>query len=306
MSIIRKIGGLINMFIKKGYWYRHDIFQDCEKFWGYQKFNMDVVNLGSTSGLNAFDYEDLSLNCTNWAMTGKSLLGDLAILNNYISYVKPHDGVVIIPLCPFSSLAGRYMTLDSRFYTLLHPNSIPNFSYYEQQKVKKMMQRPISFYPMIAIITDFMHWIKKGKTSCVMSEVKMKEDAEKRMNNWMAEFSITDFEAPLSLVNQDGIIDSARLLNEIIGICKSHDLRPVVLIPPVYHTLAEEFNKEIRNVVIDSLVDRIEDKSIWFYNYMDDAQFVNDHSLFDNSFLLNKNGASLFTRRVLTDIKVLN
>ena len=304
MSIIKKIGGLINKFIKKGHWYRHVIFQDCEKFWGYQKFNLDVVNLGSTSGLNAFVYEGLSLKCANWAMTGKSLLGDLAILNNYISYMKPHDGVVIIPLCPFSSLAGRYMTLDNRFYTLLHPNSIPNFSYYEQQKVKIMMQRPISFFPMVAIITDFMHWVKKGKTSCMMSEERMKEDAEKRMSNWMAEFSITDFNAPLSLVNQDGIIDAARLLNDIINTCKSHYIRPVVLIPPVYHTLAEVFNSEIRRAVIDSLVDRIEDKSIWFYNYMDDTQFVNDCSLFENSFLLNKKGAGFFTQRVLADIKV--
>lgn len=305
MSIVSKIGGVVNLLIKKGHWYREGAFQDCEKFWGYQRFNMDVVNLGSTSGLKAFNYEGISLNCANWAMTGKSLLGDLAILKNYISYLKTEGSVVLIPLCPFSSLAGRYMALDNRFYTLLHPNSIPNFSYYEQQRVKKMMQRPISFYPMVAVMTDLRFLIQKDNQR-EKTEEWLKDDAEKRLSNWQTEFSITDFKAPLSLANIDGIEEAVSLLNKIIGVCKSHNIRPVVLIPPVYHTLAEAFSKEIRDIIINPLIHGIEDKTIMFYNYLDDAQFKDDRSLFENSFFLNMKGAKVFTHRVLRDISILS
>ena len=133
----------------------------------------------------------------------------------------------------------------------------------------------------------------------------MSVDAERWIGSWMKEFSLKDFKTPLSLYNQDAIKDAAKILNEIISFCKERSIRLCLLIPPVYHTLGEKFTPEIRKKIIDSLTEKIDDKSLWFHNYMDDKVFSNDITLFQNSFFLNRKGAMLFTKQVLKDLEII-
>lgn len=61
MSIKHKIASKINGAIRRTHWFNEELFPDCRKFWEYNKFNTDVINLGSTSGFYAFDYEGLKI-----------------------------------------------------------------------------------------------------------------------------------------------------------------------------------------------------------------------------------------------------
>lgn len=300
MNILKIIFGVLNTLIIKGYWYNNIKFQDCRKFWGYKTFNTDVVNLGSTSAVCAFDYDGIPLKCANWALSINPLLGDMAILKNYFSYLK-EGATIIIPLCPFSSLAGSYSITEDRYYSLLYPSSIPSYSLRRHNQIKSEMYSPIYFYSLFNFLTDIKYLVR-GKKNVLMNEDEMNEDAERRMDGWMREFSIISFSNPLSLVNQDSITEAAKILNDIVRFCHERLLNPCILLPPVYHTLGDYFTSDVKKKVIDSLVNKIEDKTVWYHNYMNDPEFSKRNDLFQNSFLLNKKGAEIFTKKVLNDI----
>jgi len=293
----------ISRLISKGYWYNNVLFPGCKKFWNYSTFNTQVINLGSTSAVNAFDYEGLNIKGANFALSQNPLLGDFSILKNYYSYLAPHS-TVIISLCPFSSLSGSYDYFDDRYYTILYPSTITHFSYRRSVQVKKMRSNPLAYYPLMALFKDIWRTVFK-KHAKQLNEEMMKKDALRWMADWKKEFSIEDFDDPLSLKNQDGIEDAVSIIDSIILFCKKRELRPVLVIPPVYHTLGELFTPGIRELVIDSMINKFNNKDVKFFNYMDDSEFKDDISLFLNSYFLNKKGASKFTKKVLSNLSLI-
>lgn len=305
MNIKKKIGRKLNGLIRRTQWFNEELFPDCRKFWAYRTFNTDVINLGSTSGYYAFDYEGISsVKCGNFALRHNPLSGDQAILKNYFGYLNPKESHVIISLCVFSSLAGSYDFMEDRFYTLLSPVSIPHFSYRRQQQVKSWAGSPIKKFPLWSIYSELKNLLR-GKKCKVMSETEMEKNAQSWIKGWLHEFSVQDFSQPLSLMNKDGLKDASDILNEMISFCKERNITPTFVLPPMYHTLAEKFDAQARKVLLYDLIDTIEDKSVTFLNYMDDGRFSHDPSMFQDSFLLNKSGAKKFTSIVLKDIGVI-
>lgn len=305
MSIKHKIAGKLNGIIRRTHWFNEEMFPDCCKFWEYNKFNTDVINLGSTSGCHAFDYEDLPIRGVNFALSHNPLSGDQAILKNYFGYLNSKESHVIISLCVFSSLAGSYDFMEDRFYTLVYPSSIPHFSYRRQQQIKAIAASPIRKFPLWSIYTE-LRFLLRGASHSMLKEEQMKTDADRWIKGWKHEFALSDFSQPLSLFNKDGVNDAAEILNDIISFCKERKIKPVIMIPPMYHTLAEKFDEKARQLFVYDLIEKIEDKTVPFHNYMDDSRFSRDSSLFMNSFFLNKKGAKEFTRIALTDIGLLH
>ena len=61
MNLKKNIASKLNGAIRRTHWFNDELFPDCRKFWNYNTFNTDVINLGSTSGYYAFDYEGLQI-----------------------------------------------------------------------------------------------------------------------------------------------------------------------------------------------------------------------------------------------------
>lgn len=305
MSIKKKIGKKLNGLVRRSHWFNEELFPDCQKFWKYNTFNTDVINLGSTSGCHAFDYEGLEIRGGNFALRSNPLSADQAILKNYFSYLNPKGSYLILSLCVFSSISGSCEIWEDRFYTLLSPLSIPHFSYRRQQKVKNVAASPLRQFPLLSLYSE-LKGLLRPKKSHAFTEEQMEIDAERWIRGWKHEFALSDFSLPLSLINQDGVNDAAEILNDIISFCKERNIKPVIMIPPMYHTLAEKFDEKARQLFVYDLIEKIEDKTVPFYNYMDDSRFSRDSSLFMNSFFLNKKGAKKFTRIALTDIGLLH
>ena len=304
MSIKHKIASKINGAIRRPHWFNEELFPDCRKFWNYNTFNTDVINLGSTSGYYAFDYEGLPIKGGNFALRHNPLSGDQAILKNYFGYLNPKGSHVIIPLCVFSSLAGSYDFMEDRVYTLIYPSSIPHFSYRRQQQIKAIAASPIRRFPLWSFYTELRAQLR-GTGHSTLTEEQMKADAERWIKGWKHEFALSDFSQPLSLINQDGLKDASFILNDMISFCKERDIKPVLVLPPMYHTLASEFDINARIVLIDDLLKTLDDKTVKFINYMDDSRFSHDITLFQDSFLLNKKGAKMFTKIVLRDLGLI-
>lgn len=302
--IISKIKKILNAVIKRGSWYNEVLFPNCKKFWKYNTFNTEVVNLGSTSGLCAFNYEGLPIKGANWALSHNPLSGDRAILKNYFSYLSAKKSTVIIPLCAFTSLAGSYNFMEDRFYTLIYPSTIPDFSYKWQQKVKSVQNNPIKAYSFYALCYDLKSFIYDRRNK-VMSEEQMEADSTRWIKSWLREFSLKSFSDPLSLLNKDARIDAAAILNDLIDFCKERNFDIVMVLPPMYHTLATKFTFQARKLLLYDMLAMVEDKTVRFINYIDDEEFAHNRTLFYNSFLLNKKGAKKFTAKVLKDIGLI-
>lgn len=298
-----RLSKYLNAFIRRGNWYNNVLFEDCNKFWSHKQFNTDVINLGSTSALYAFDYSGIKVRGANFALSHNPLFADFAVLKNYFSYIKPNGGHVIISLCPFSALSGSYDYLEDRYYTILYPSSMPSFSYVRQQQIKSLINNPLSVYPLISLFSDIRNFIVKKKEK-ELSEIEMENNASVFINSWKQEFSLEDFSSSLSLKNTDALMDAASLLNSMISFCRERSITASIVIPPIYHSLAEKFDTTSRQILIDNLISRVEDKSVIFKNYMDDPRFTNDRTLFTNSFLMNKKGARKFTSIVLNELNI--
>ena len=126
-KIINKTFSIVNNHIVLPSEYYKSIWGGANKFWHIRNFNLDVVNLGSNSGVHAFDYSDTKLLGMNWALGPQSLVHDFSILKNYFSYLK-ENATVIITLCPFSCLVSSYNKQQNfKYYTFLHPATILDF-----------------------------------------------------------------------------------------------------------------------------------------------------------------------------------
>lgn len=295
MSIVSKVKQVLNALVRRSYWYKIIEFADCAKFWNHTTFGMDVVNLGSSSALAAFDYSSYpQLKSANWAMAPQTSLADYEVLRNYCCYLRK-GATVIIPLCPFTCIGGSKDYLADKYYTVLDIASIPHASYIKKQQVIERMQNPILYYPLMQLFT-----FKPKQKKIVWDEESLVKDAKMRMESWRKEFSIIRFSDPLSIVNQDAYDDTAAILKMMVSFCIERSYRPVLVMPPVTKALRSQFTSELTQLCIDNFVEKAVGRDVKFLNYFADERFTNEH--FQNSFLLNYSGAKLFTEVVMKEM----
>ena len=304
MSIRKKIKKILNALVRRTPWFNRTFFEDCKKFWQYNTFNTEIVNLGSTSALYAFNYDDIGIKAANWAISRNPLLGDLAILKNYSGYLNTKGSTVIIPLCPFSSLAGSYDYMDDRYYTILYPSTIAHYSYIHYLHVLHKRDNPFMYYPVSALFTDAFTYISNLRKK-KLTEQDFERDAQIKIESWMHEFSLTCLDDQLSLKNRDAISDAVSILNEIIRYCKKKKAKVIITVPPMHRSLASKFSENAKNVLIDSMVSNISGNDISYKNYMYCEGISDNDDMFENSFLLNDKGAREFTRILLREANII-
>lgn len=304
MSVLGKVKTILNALVRRGYWYDNFFLPDARKFQVYSTFNTKVVNLGSTSAVAAFDYSGLPVKAANWALRRNPLAGDWAVLRNYSSYLDAKGSTVIIPLCPFSALSGDYEPFEDRYYSVLYPSTIPGYSYVHNVQAQDKITNPIMHYPWYGIFVDLWHLCFKGNSKS-LGEDDMAKDAKNRIYGWLKEFAMEDFNTPLSLWNKDNISSALEYVQNIIDFCRERNITAVLTVPPVYKTLSDKFSTEVKELLFGGFEGIAKKNGVTFINYMTDSQFMNERTLFRDSYLMNKNGARIFTKRILTDLKLI-
>ena len=304
--ILGKIKNKLKGLIKKSYWYNYIVFPDCRKFWEIKQEPLDIVNLGSSSANHAFSYEDVSeYNCANWAMSPQSLTEDLAILQNYSSYIRK-GGYVLIPLCPFSCLGGSTLLMNDKYYTILSASSIPFFSLKKKLQMLDIKEHPINYYPLVQLKVDIRNFLKrkKGIIEKQISHTEFDKNAQTWIQNWMKEFSLYSLDDSLTLRNQDSFDDAVLLLKSMVAYCKQKEFNAVFVIPPISEALIRKFPEEIRKKYIYDLISKT-GGDVPVLDYIGNQLFKSEE-LFLNAFYLNSKGRRIFTYRVLKDLKLIN
>lgn len=296
-TFIKRVYGKMNAAVRRTSWFNNVEFPDCQKFWNHREMGLELVNLGSSSANCGFDYTGLGVKAANWAMQPQSFVGDIAILENYCSYLKP-GASVIIPLCPFSSLGGGSDDLADKYYSVVRFISMPHASLKKRQNTMDLKNNPLKYYPLYEMFRDFAGFFQRRKESVVSD---LETDANRWLASWKKEFSIYNLQDPLALINQDRYDDSVNALRRLLEVCQEHEYKPVLVLPPMSKHLSSKLDDGFRKRFVYDLVERANAVGAPFLNYLDDEEFEDDR-MYKNAYLIGKEGAKKFTNRVLKDI----
>lgn len=114
--------GLSNRFVKSTIWYKslfvdfeHKRYPDNVWYRNQAERNFELINLGSSGGKWAFDYDGLNVKAMNWANQPQTLHDDLRLFKNFHSILKK-GGKVLIVIMPFTGLNKRTGVMDALRY----------------------------------------------------------------------------------------------------------------------------------------------------------------------------------------------
>jgi hypothetical protein len=297
----------LNKLAQHTNWYKNQL-ADGLKFRKPILLDLDICNLGSNSGKFAFSYEGTGLKGENWAVGPQTLSYDFRVLKNYFSYLR-EEATVIIPLCPFSSCVKEYEddAANHKYYSFLHPILILNFSQSMKEKVMRFVNTPFQSSPLTAIkrlIKDVPAANDILLSTNSMDMESLEKDANKYLDAWKLEFSISDLGAQVSEQNRGCISYNTNLLTEMISFCLERNLKPVIVLPPISKALISKLSEGFRESYIYSFVRNANTQHVPFLNYLDNACF-SDNGLFFNSLFLNAKGREVFSRVVLNDLGLI-
>lgn len=298
----RRVVNLLNRIIRHTFWYNNKFWNGATKFWKQKQFGLDIVNLGSGAGVHAFSYENLSIKGENWALGPQSLKHDFNILRNYFSYINV-GGYVVIVVCPFSCLESHYDKSHSfKYYTFLHPATIANFDDNERTRALMIKNNPFQQMPRYCIIQTLREIKSRVITSIRPHKKDLQRTAIDMMNCWKKQFGLEDLSAHISEKHLKELQGRKKTLVEIIEFCKEREINPVVVIPPMYHTLSDMFPEEFKKNYIDVF---LKDINTPVYDYMKDVE-MDKEEYYQTALFLNEEGARCFTKRVLKDINLIH
>lgn len=320
LGIRRKVKSALRLvtgcnLLYKTQWYQqmfvgadHETYPDNVWYRNHDERNFDVVNLGSSGGKWAFDYTDAGVKGMNWAQQPQTLLEDFNLLCHYHSILRK-NGYVLITIMPFTGLNKSTGIRDAMKYLKIETQG-KAIQPYMFKEACRYAQYPILFgKPAIKALLKYILGREAKPTvhpstldSNPMNTEQLQQDAKRWMMGWKHQFSIEDFESPLTEQNQRGREYRINLMRELIDFCLERSYQPVYVIPPVTEYLAKEFTPKFRQIYIYDYLKQV-DRNIPLLDYSEDREMM-QKDLYFNSFFLNQQGTKLFTQRVLKDLKI--
>lgn len=135
-----------------------------------------------------------------------------------------------------------------------------------------------------------------------LTDEQLKQDAKRWMDGWQKQFSIADFEAPLTEENQRGREYRIKLMRDLVDFCTERGYKPLYVIPPVTEYLAKEFTPKFQQIYIYDFLKQVE-RDVILLDYSKEKSLM-DKDLYFNSFFMNRRGAKAFTKRVIKDLGI--
>lgn len=318
-SKIKKFIGIATLcpLIKRSQWYKemfvdadHKTYPDNVWYRTHDDRNFDIVTLGSSGAKWAFDFEGTAIKGMNWANQPQTLLEDYNLLRCYHSILRK-GGTVIITIMPFSGLNKSTGIMDAMKYLMIDTQGEP-VQPHLYKKALLYKELPILFkMPAIKALLKYLlgRERKCDKYACAMMDNnpmtnnQLEADALNWINGWKRQFTISDFEAPLTPQNHEGRNYRINLMRTLLDFCAERGYRPVYVIPPVTKHLAQYYTPKFEQTYIYGFLKEV-DREVLTLDYSKEDTFQKDE-LYFNSFFLNREGRRLFTNQVLKDLNYI-
>ena len=288
----------------------HETYPDNVWYRRHEERNFDVVNLGSSGGKWAFDYTDAGVKGMNWAQQPQTLLEDFNLLRHYHSILRK-NGYVLIVIMPFTGLNKLTGLRDAMKYLKLETQG-QAIQPFMVQEARRYAEYPIFFgKPAIKALIRYLIGRDMPYDNNIvtlennpMPDEDLEKDATRWMEGWKHQFSISDFESPLTVKNQQGREYRIELMRKLIDFCLERDYQPVYVIPPVTEYLAKKYTPKFRQLYIYDYLKQVE-RNVKLLDYSENTKLM-DKELYFNSFFMNRRGAKVFTNIVLKDLELIS
>lgn len=294
--ILSKVYDVLNDKVKQTNWYKNQLvdtslFPTNDWYRNNTERNFDIVNIGSSSAVFAFDYTQINTHGLNWAGKPQSLELGFKIIKNFFSILRK-DGIVCIPLSPFTGLAVPWAGKDEedRFYGIMDYSLFENYP-----KVAFKMGNPLRYNPkesLKRLIKDIP--IKKEYSITQLNKDDFECDAANWIAIWKNEFGLQDLYAPVPEHLKEGMRKRITLMSDIVSFCRERELRPVVLLAPIHRALAAYFSEPFKEQYLQPIINTAENNGAIIIDMMNSKDF--ETSDFYNSFFLNSIGSKKFMK----------
>ena len=277
-------------------------YLDLDKFIYYlgdDHGKIRVANLGSSHGAYDFIYDNITEQgnvCFNFGLPSQSYEYDYALLKEYGHYME-NGSVMLIPVSYFSfnnevTNAEEEQALSVRYYRILSPENIPNYSFYKDIITHK--------FPILSAGEDILQLFPDLNAVLTAHAANDGIDLNEFIERAQARYS-RHFD------NKEEYFLPERIENlyDIIDYCKNHDITPVLITTPfsIYYNdlvpqdFLQEFYATIGNISHDT--------SVNYYDYSHDERFYDNLEYFSDSDHLNETGALYFTDMLWDEVEEL-
>lgn len=306
---------LLNNALKQTNWYKNVFVytkQMCSNA-GYRDYlirNLEIVNVGSNPARFAFHYDGVL--GENWSTGNQGKDMDFEILKFRHSFIK-RGGVVLLPIVPFSSLAGflkknKPEYLGMKYYAKFAHTldfgqacAIP-----ECRQAFKWIKYPLYYEPRAIkyILFDVQPDNRINITDMPLMYPQLVEDARHMMEGWLQEFNLKTLNDKFSPELEEGYNKSVQSMQTIIDFLEERELKPVIILPPMSAPLQKYFTEEAKKRFVYDFISSINRPEVTFLDYSNNKEFQ-EPDMYFNSLFLNLRGRKIFTRRVLIDLGII-
>lgn len=294
---------LLNEKIKRTNWYKNqlvdkDLYPTNEWYRSHTERNFDIVNIGSSSAIAAFNYKYSNLKGLNWAGMPQSIELGFKIFKNFFSILRP-KGMLCIPLGPFTGLTAPWTGTNEelRLYGVLDSSLFDDY-----KKASFVMGTPL----LSSTKTALKRLLKDEqirnpfKPSQLTNPEQYIADAKNWIEMWKKEFNLTDLESSIPLHLIKGHNKRISLINEIFDFCKEREIQVLTVIPPVHPAMSKYFTQKFKQIYLEPIISIARTNDSIIMDMLNDSDFHS--SDFADSFFLNENGSQKFMRKLESEI----
>ncbi|MCI9593890.1 MAG: hypothetical protein HFG51_07050 [Lachnospiraceae bacterium] len=267
--------------------------------------NIQICNLGSSHGLYSFNYEDLEndFTCFNFALASQSLSYDLRILQQYQNHLA-EGCIVFIPVSYFSFFGideteeAEFLSKNKQYYDFLPPGKIKAYDL-STHIFERFLPALTAYETLPAVLfggrtsSNDEIWSRSAQTIDIPSDaaqayarhlVNEKLDGEgKRIHNK----------------------EEIHALYQIIALCQEIGAVPILVTTPYLREYLDEVNTNVPDFAEDfyGIIDQVTAETKTPYcNEASSPDFIDRKDLFMNADHLNKEGARLFTQKIVFNV----
>lgn len=274
----------------------YETSNEVEKFYN-MPYDLEIVNLGSSHGLYAFDWSQVPVNGFNFALNSQDFYYDLKLLEKFSNHLAK-DAIIVIPVSYFSFSIDRhdkqsdFYRVEQRYYSILSPQEIYNFKMGDYLKN--------SVLPILSA---------GGKLKALLKDSPPENNLFKKINVYeysqLSEKGKERAQYHLDLIKKDNYPENINYLKAIIKYCQNKGFRPVLVTTPFtewyFKNFPDEFLQEFYSLVNSIAIEY----DIPYFDYSQDPFFMRSPELFLDTDHLNLLGRQIFTVKFFNDLKNL-
>jgi len=280
---------IFNLFYTRTNYWKN--IKDTAKFENVPE-GIRLANVGSSHGLNAFDYSYIPYRSFNFALSSQCFLYDYAILRQYTDWFSK-NAILLIPISYFqiTQVKTDFQDQRARYYRFLDKKYMDFYSIGEK------------------ILYGYFPVLTAGETlRFIINDQPLPNESKVMTEPELIKYSIEKHKLwTTGDAGEEGFSYNKSMVSQIIEFCYAHDIKPALITTPITSVLNNIYNEKTPGFFDDFYRFTRELQEVYpslpYFDYSHDSRFENDFSMFQDGDHLNKDGAEKFTSIVISDLQ---